>query len=189
MQTVQRFRIWDALQELLYIFRHALLRDAAYQMQLSARRRELHQLAAKTMETLYAGNLAEKYADLAFHYEKAEISDKAIEYLQKAADAAKAKYQNQQALQLYDRLLAHLQDMFGFTEVEIDTLLKKAEILELTGEWKACQEVCEEALELAKQVDDTLRMGQVNRMLGIIFSPHRKVRQSYEIFRTSNRTA
>ena len=169
VNLAEKSRIWLMVQELLYIFKHALLRDIAYEMQLKARLRELHQLAAETMEKLYEPHLARWYADLAFHYEQAENRDKAVEYLQKAGDEAKSRYQNQQALHLYDRLLSHLQEMFGFTEVEIDTLLKKAEILDLIGEWKACQQVCEDALELAKQMDDTLRMGQVNRMLGIIF--------------------
>jgi tetratricopeptide (TPR) repeat protein len=137
-------------------------------MQLKAHLRELHQLAAETMERLYTDHLARWYADLALHYEKAEITDKAVEYLQKAGDEAKAQYQNQQALSLYNRLLSHLQEMFGFTEVEIDTLLKKAEILELIGEWKECQMVCEDALQFAEQMADKRRMGQAKLLLGIL---------------------
>src|SRR5262249_19767056 len=38
--------IWTALSESRYLFRHTLLRDAAYEMQLRTRLRELHRLAA-----------------------------------------------------------------------------------------------------------------------------------------------
>jgi class 3 adenylate cyclase/tetratricopeptide (TPR) repeat protein len=171
VQTISEAKIWETVKEVQYgfQFKHALLRDTAYEMQLEARRRELHQLTAETMEKLHPGHLEERYADLAFHYEKAENRDKAIEYLQKAGDEAKAHYHNQQAIELYDRLLSQLQNVFGFTEVEIDTLLKKAEIFELIGEWKTCQVVCEEALKLSEQIDDKRRIGEANRILGIIF--------------------
>ncbi len=174
VKVVEKSQIWDELQELQYIFKHALIRDTAYQMQLRARLRELHQLTAGAMETMYAEKLAERYADLAFHYEKAEISDKAINYLEKAGDQAKARYQNQQAIGFYDRLLLNLkgyatlvaEDLSG---LEIDTLLKKGEILELIGEWQECQRVGEDALRLAEQINDEGRMGQAHLRLGIIF--------------------
>ncbi|MCP4397146.1 MAG: tetratricopeptide repeat protein, partial [bacterium] len=139
-----------------------------YQMQLRARLRELHKLTAEAMEMLYTETLAEKYADLAFHYEHAEESDKAIEYLQKAADEAKSRYQNQQAITLYDRLLAQVHDVFGFEEIEIDALLGKAEILELIGEWEECQYICEEAFQLAEQIDDKGRMGYATLTLEML---------------------
>ena len=50
--------IWSALSELRYLFKHVLLRDAAYDMQVRARRAELHQLAAEALETLYADDPA-----------------------------------------------------------------------------------------------------------------------------------
>ena len=95
-------------------------------MQLEARRRELHQLTAETMEKLHPAHLKERYADLAFHYENAEIRDKAIEYLQKAGDEAKAQYHNHQALDLYDRLLSQLQNLFGFNRSRDRHLAEKS---------------------------------------------------------------
>lgn len=171
IQLIREARIWeeDAVQEFQYHFKHALLCDAAYERQSKSRRIELHQRTAETMEKLYAPHLEKRYADLAFHYEQAEMRDKAIEYLQKAGDYAKAHYQNQQALALYDRLLTQLHKVVSLTEVEIDTLLKKAGILELIGEWQTCQQVCEEALHLAEQIGDRCRMGRAYRSLGIIF--------------------
>lgn len=163
--------LWDIYQQILVIFKHALFRETAYQMLLIAQRKALHEITAQAIERLYSENkrLELYLADLAFHYEHAEQSEKAIEYLTKAGDQAKARYQNQQALNFYDRLLAQLHHTFGQSDLEIDTLLKQAEILELTGEWKACQQVCQEALRLSEQLDDTRRMGQANRELGVIF--------------------
>jgi tetratricopeptide (TPR) repeat protein/class 3 adenylate cyclase len=169
VQIVRKAQIWEEVQELHYMFKHALLRDIAYQMQLKSHLRELHQLVAETMETLYATDPAKRYADLAFHYEQAEMREKAIEYLEKAADEAKVQYHHYRALELYDRLLIQLQYVLSLPEREIDTLLKKGEIFELIGQWKACRQVGEEALRLSKQLGDTQRMGQAHRALGLIF--------------------
>ncbi len=169
VQIAREAQIWEEIQEWVYLFTHALLRDAAYQMQLKSRLRELHQLTAETMEVLYATRSEKHYADLAFHYENAGVTDKTIEYLRKAADEAKAQYHNHQALELYERLLKHLKGSENLSGLEIDTLLKKAGMLRLTGHWNACQEVCEDALGLTEQRGDTHRQGWAELTLGIFF--------------------
>ena len=91
------------------MFRHALIRETVYEMQLKQKLRQLHKLAAETVESLYANDLKPHYFELANHYEKAEIVDKAIEYLEKAGDLAKENYQNEEAIDFYDRLIAILE--------------------------------------------------------------------------------
>lgn len=97
--------IWLPLNELRYFFRHALLRDAAYSMQLEAHRRELHALALEALEALYGNELPSLYPELAYHSEQAAVVDKARVYLRKAADAARDSYQNLQAVEYYSRAL------------------------------------------------------------------------------------
>ncbi len=63
--------VWSSAREGRYHFRHALLRDAAYEMQLSVRKRELHQLAADAIKTVYTDELASQATELAYHYEQA----------------------------------------------------------------------------------------------------------------------
>jgi predicted ATPase len=100
--------IWSALSEIAYIFRHALLRDAAYSMQLQARQRELHGLAVSAMETIYATNLESHYGELAYHAEKAELTEQALRYLTLAGKLALSVYQNQQAVDYFTRAIAIL---------------------------------------------------------------------------------
>ncbi len=100
--------IWSAVDELRYLFKHALLRDSAYDMQLRAHLRGLHQAAGEAFETVYARDLASRYVDLAYHFEQAGVVDKARRYLHQAGDQAKANYLNQMALSLFERLLALL---------------------------------------------------------------------------------
>ncbi|GAK59695.1 guanylate cyclase [Candidatus Vecturithrix granuli] len=182
LREAQQAQIWQRLDQIREIFKHALFRDSAYNMQLKARRKELHLMTAEAIETLYSEKLEQYCADLALHYENAEIRDKAIEYLEKAGDQARAKYQNQQAIGLYDRLLAQLQHVVGSTEKIIDALLKKAEILELIGKWNECKQACEEALHLAEQSSDTSRMGQAKLQAGIIFRKKGQYEKAMEYF-------
>ena len=168
LREARHAQIWERLDQIREIFKHALFRDAAYEMLLNTRRKALHLMTAEAIETLYHDRLAHYVADLALHYEKAEHKHKAIEYLEKAGDQAKAHYQNQQAIGFYDRLLAQLQHVFGSDERRVDTLLKKAEILDLISEWKTCQRLCEITFQLSEQIDDKFRMGQAKLWLGII---------------------
>ncbi|MGE5073130.1 MAG: AAA family ATPase, partial [Anaerolineae bacterium] len=105
VSEAERASIWSPLNELRYLFRHSLLRDAAYSMQLQAHRRELHALAVQALESLYADELTSHYPELAFHSEQAALKEKAQFYLRRAADAARDAYQNAEALDYYGRVL------------------------------------------------------------------------------------
>ena len=77
-----------------YQFNHDFLQKTAYEMQLGARRRQLHQQAAEAMETVYATNLDAHYDTLAYHYEQAGVMSKTDFYQRKAGKATKHAYQS-----------------------------------------------------------------------------------------------
>jgi len=100
--------IWAPLSEIEYIFQHALLRDAAYSMQLLARQRELHTLAVSAMEMVYRDDIEPHYGALAYHAEKAGVWEKALHYLTLAGKLSLGAYQNQQAIDYLTRALAFI---------------------------------------------------------------------------------
>jgi len=102
----ERADIWISLDEIRYIFYHAMLRDAAYSMQLSVRLRKLHALALFAMEVLYASDLKSHFGELAYHAECANLTSKACYYLIQAGHAAADSYQNSQAMDYFSRALA-----------------------------------------------------------------------------------
>jgi predicted ATPase/class 3 adenylate cyclase len=167
ISTAERGQIWTAMNELRYIFRHSLLREAAYNMQLGARLQELHHQIAEAIEHIYADKLEERYVDLAFHYEQAGDKPNTRKYLRKAADFARDNYQNQLALDYYDKLLRQLTDREDLA-LTCKILLKKGKVLELVGDWEEAQGAFEQARELAKQSRDVLMIGQVNNSLGYL---------------------
>ena len=167
VKTAERAQIWQAINELRYIFRHSLLREAVYDMQLKTRLRKLHRLIAEAIENLYFNSLEQRYVDLVFHYEQAEIEPKLQEYLQKAADHAKAHYQNQQALHFYNKLLLILEKQGNVLE-QAKTLLKKASILELIGRWDECEIINRQALDLSVLTNESGLLGRANNNLGYV---------------------
>ncbi|MBD3673292.1 MAG: protein kinase [Planctomycetaceae bacterium] len=67
-----------------YIFKHALLQDAAYRSMLSSKRQAYHQRIAEILETKFP-NVAESQPELlANHFTASEMSEKAVQYWLKA---------------------------------------------------------------------------------------------------------
>jgi tetratricopeptide (TPR) repeat protein len=165
VQTAEKSQIWQAMNELRYIFKHSLLREAIYDMQLRARLRELHRAIAESIEKLYEENIEERFADLAFHYEQAEIKTKTTEYLNKAADFAKRNYQNSQAIEYYEKLLTYYPTNNDQKNV-LKIVLKKGELLQLSGNWNAAEADFQKALELAENLNDNVSIARASGTLG-----------------------
>ena len=66
--------------ELEYLFRHALVQDAAYGSLLKQERRELHGKVGEALEALYPDRTGELAPVLAMHFEQAGDPEKAINY-------------------------------------------------------------------------------------------------------------
>jgi predicted ATPase/class 3 adenylate cyclase len=124
--------IWFPLDQMRYIFRHALLRDAAYSMQLLTRQRELHALAVSSMETLYAHELESHYGELAYHAQRANLVEKALVYLPLAGGAAASVYQNRQAVDYFSRAIALTPS--NNLHMQFELHLSRAKLYGLMGE-------------------------------------------------------
>ncbi|HEX8990541.1 MAG TPA: tetratricopeptide repeat protein, partial [Anaerolineales bacterium] len=159
VSEAERASVWSPLNELRYLFRHALLRDAAYTMQLQAHRQRLHALAVEALEGLYANELAFHYPELAFHTEQAALVDKARFYLRRAADAARDAYRNTEALDYYTRDLnlvpvVELRERFALTQ-------ERAMLFQRLGNWDLQAAELDVLEELAQQLGDPARRARV----------------------------
>jgi tetratricopeptide (TPR) repeat protein len=127
VSEAEKAAIWLPLREMRYIFYHALLRDAAYSMQMRARRRELHRLALGALETVYAGDLGNHYAELAYHAENGDLREKTQEYYTLAGRVSAGLYQNNQAVDYFSRALAYT--AFDDLETQFDLVMERVEVL------------------------------------------------------------
>ena len=89
--------------ELEYLFRHALVQDAAYSSLLKQDRRTLHRLAADTLLALYPERRRELAAVIALHFERAGDPAAAAEHLVVAGEHALERFANREALAFFDR--------------------------------------------------------------------------------------
>ncbi len=154
----EQANIWSALSEIAYIFRHALLRDAAYSMQLQSRQRELHGLAVTAMETVYGNDLESRYGEMAYHAEKAGLREKALRYLELAGKLALGVYQNQRAIDYFTRALAFL-PADGW-QARFDILVERAEAYHRVSEFDAQSRDLDALEELATQLGQDKLMGR-----------------------------
>ncbi|WP_116108539.1 tetratricopeptide repeat protein [Lewinella sp. IMCC34191] len=165
IQVAERGQIWSAMNELRYIFKHSLLREAVYGMQLTTRLQQLHRQIAAAIEKIYADSIEERYVDLAFHYEQSGEAEKTIEFLNKAASYARANYQNQQALDLYQRLIKKMSQQ-PQEDVTVNIYLNQGSVCEIVGKWEEAQLAYEEAQRIAKSSRDVILLGRTNNALG-----------------------
>jgi class 3 adenylate cyclase/tetratricopeptide (TPR) repeat protein len=71
-----------------YIFKHITFQEVAYNLLLFSQRRQLHSGIAEWLETVNAQDLSPYFPLLAHHWTRAEVPEKAINYLEKAGEQA-----------------------------------------------------------------------------------------------------
>jgi class 3 adenylate cyclase/predicted ATPase len=88
-----------------YIFKHALIRDAAFQSVLNARKRELHERIAEVLVSRFPEVAETEPELLAHHYTEANLVDRALGYWRQAAERAAARLAYIEALGHVDRAM------------------------------------------------------------------------------------
>lgn len=109
-------------QEQLYVFKHALVRDAAYESLLKAKRQEIHTRILAALE----GATDTPSEILAQHATEAGLAEKAIEYWQKAGALAIARPAYQEAISHVSqalRLAERMPDSRAWRERRLQLLL------------------------------------------------------------------
>ncbi|MDG0870957.1 ATP-binding protein [Candidatus Lucifugimonas marina] len=74
--------------ELQYMFKHELARDAAYSSILLRRRRSLHLRVAEAMESVFEDSLEDNAHRLGYHFSVAKDHERAMKYFEMATDIA-----------------------------------------------------------------------------------------------------
>ena len=82
----------------LYTFKHALVRDAAYETLLKSRRHQLHGQIAHLLEGRFADGVASRPEIVAHHFTEAGLLEPAIDYWLKAGNLALSRSANAEAV-------------------------------------------------------------------------------------------
>jgi tetratricopeptide (TPR) repeat protein len=89
--------------EASYIFKHALLQDAAYRSMLTKKRQSCHLRIVETLESNFKDIVNAQPALLAHHYTEAGVTDKAIEYWLKAGQRSQEQSANIEAIKQFEK--------------------------------------------------------------------------------------
>lgn len=95
--------------EPVYVFKHALTQEVAYESILSGRRQALHRTAAEALEAAYAGRPEERCELIAHHYSRSTETAKAIDFLELANGKAFASHAMAEAKGFFSEALKLLE--------------------------------------------------------------------------------
>jgi class 3 adenylate cyclase/tetratricopeptide (TPR) repeat protein len=93
--------------EQVYVFKHALTQDVAYESLLVARRQALHEAVARAIEELHRERLEEVEDLLAHHWSKTERSTEAVHWLGRFAQSSFRSHSHAEAARALREALRH----------------------------------------------------------------------------------
>jgi len=145
-----------------YLFKHALIQDAAYQSLLKRTRQQYHQRVAKLLEDRFPEVASTQPELVAHHYTEANCPAQAIAYWHKAGTAAASKSANLEAIDQFRRGLALVEALPGMRERaarELDLQMALGSALYATRSFSdpAIGRTYGRALELCRQLGDHSR--------------------------------
>lgn len=149
LKDVQLIKDRTRMQELEYMFKHALAQEAAYESTLLQQRKALHLKVAQSIEKIFQERLHEFYGMLAFHYGKGGDLDKAGEYLTKAGEEALKASASSEALNYLQEALKLYVERYG-EDTDPEKLTKFEKNIALAffnkGQWPEALEYFEKVL-------------------------------------------
>jgi len=129
-------RLAQMQPELEYLFRHALIQDAAYGSLVKYDRKRLHLAVGEALELIYPDRQEELAPLLAQHFDEAGDDQRALKYFTQAADSAVRVYASAEAAALYARALEVAQRASHAQNGQIQQLyLKRGQALHSSARW------------------------------------------------------
>jgi len=143
-----------------YVFKHALVRDAAYESMLKSHRQKLHARIVEAIERCFPGIAEAQPEILAHHCTDAGLAEKAIGYWREAGERAVRRAANREAIGHFHRALALLEaqpEGPARAAAEIKVLSQLGPALMLVEGWAAleAERVYERARRLAGELESS----------------------------------
>ncbi len=171
LDTLERLELTlhELEPELMYLFKHTITQDVAYNLMLFAQRRELHRVIGEWYEREYADRLPQVYPLLAHHWSRAAegaqltapaLVTKAVDYLTKAGEQASQISAFREAIAAYERALALTPPTTARNGGEpgganrAALLVRLGNTYEAMGDFASATDRLQEALSLARAAHD-----------------------------------
>jgi predicted ATPase/class 3 adenylate cyclase len=141
----------------VYVFKHALVQDAAYDSLLKRKRAELHARIAQALETRFPDKAQTEPETVAHHYSAAGAADKAVPYWLRAGQNATARAAYREAAAHLSRGLQLVQGLAPGAERdrrELELQLELGEALLRGGEGTLAMQAFERAAASARALGE-----------------------------------
>lgn len=152
-----------------YDFSHDKLREVAYMALSATRRRALHRRLAQALEEIHAGALDMISGQIADHYLKAGEPARAIEFLERAGNRARALFANDEAERYYRTLVRQLDEL----DRPLDAAHARKElaaVLTTTARYDEALATLEHAARAFDTAGDRDAAGQISARIGLVHS-------------------
>jgi len=148
--------------ELEYSFKHALTREAAYELLLLRRRKELHRRAGEVLERLYPEQRGEFASALAHHFRQGEEWQRSADYAMRAGTQAVKVYAMSEALAHYDNAYEALTRLPDASPEQLcDAILGWAPAAFKLKPYQEVVDRMKEAEDIARELNDEARLARV----------------------------
>ena len=169
-----------------YIFKHALIQDAAYQSLLKKTRRDHHARIAQVLEERIPERAAIEPEVLARHFEEAGLAARAIAFYERAGQRATERSANAEAIEHLSKGIELLRTLPGGPDRDRRELRLRlalgAPLHSARGQGSAeVEETYARALELCRQVGDPTELFQALSGLQIFYRNQGPVARAIEL--------
>ena len=159
-EELVRERVHDP--ELEYIFKHALTQEAAYDLLLIRRRKELHRRAGEVLERLYPEQRGELASALAYHFRLGEKWQRAADYEMSAGEQAVKVFALREALEHYENAYQALTKIPNASPVQrCDAILGWTRAAFKLKPYDEVVDRLQEAEKIARELNDEARLARV----------------------------
>jgi tetratricopeptide (TPR) repeat protein len=177
-----------------YLFKHALIQDAAYQSLLKSTRQQYHQRIAQVLETLFPASVETQPELIAQHYTAAGCAEQAIPYWQRAGEHASDRSAHLEAISHLTtgiELLKTLPETPAHTQQALTLYIALGAALQVTKGHAApeIEHTYTQARTLCQQVGETPQLGPVLFGLWRFYSARSQLHTAREIGETLLRLA
>jgi len=154
------------LPQTTYIFKHALIREAAYQSLLKSTRQQYHQQIAHVLIERFSDSVETQPELLAQHLTAAELIAEAIPYWQRAGQKAMQRFANAEAISQFSMALELLRKLpltaeRNRTELALGVALSGSLLMTKGYAAPEVGAMYARALELSQQLEDSLELTTV----------------------------
>lgn len=176
----------ESLNPKSYIFKHAVIREVAYETLLVKTRIRLHNGVASIMENKFKDNLNESADILAYHFLQGENYEKGFEYTLVAARRAANQFANKHAIHHYNKAIELLKTKLSssddFLLYQVNRELARVHLQ--AGNYDDSIQLLMEALKFYTHAED---LSEIHSFIGRAYQEKGDMAQAIEELETSLR--